>query len=126
MNTPWNVESLKTYMDERFRSQELSVKDALAASDLAISKAELAVEKRLENTNEWRSAMNDRDVRLLPRAEFAAILNEWSSWRIEREEKLKLAELAIARIETRLSTWFASGAVFFTVVQLVIFWLNKK
>lgn len=45
--------------DQRFGAQEKAVNAALAAAQAAVDKAEKAVDRRLDNTNEWRQALND-------------------------------------------------------------------
>jgi hypothetical protein len=44
---------------------------ALAASDKAITKAEVTTEKRFEGVNEFRAALSDQSATLLPRSEYA-------------------------------------------------------
>jgi predicted nucleic acid-binding Zn-ribbon protein len=55
--------------DTAFIAQEKAIQAALAAAKEAVTKAENAVEKRFDNTNEWRGAMQDRDRDLMPRKE---------------------------------------------------------
>jgi hypothetical protein len=55
--------------EERFRAMDEKTTLALNASDKAVNKAEIAQEKRFDNTNEWRSAMQDRDRNQMPRVE---------------------------------------------------------
>lgn len=131
---------------QRFAAQRELTLQAMESAQRAINKAEIAVEKRLENTNEWRAAMNDRDVKLLPRMEydrahgdilqrvndlaatsllllkretFDSILKEWSSWREQVERRQTV-------IETRSITWTAAIGFFFTVIQIFLFWFLRK
>jgi hypothetical protein len=60
---------------------------AMAMSERAINKAESAVEKRLENTNEWRNAMNDRDRQLMSAPEGNARMNALKE-QIEKQDKV--------------------------------------
>jgi hypothetical protein len=55
--------------EERFISQDEKTTLALTASKEAISKAEMATEKRFESVNEFRGAMSDQASLQLPRAE---------------------------------------------------------
>ncbi len=48
---------------------EKAVQAALAASDRAITKSEANDEKWRANSNEWRGAMDDREIKLLSKAE---------------------------------------------------------
>lgn len=73
----WTVETLLELMNERdtrynqrFEGQEKAVAVAIEGAKGASTKAENAMEKRFDNTNEWRAAMNDRDLKLLPRLEY--------------------------------------------------------
>src|ERR1700721_606338 len=55
--------------EERFRAMDEKTSLALNASEKAVTKAEVAQEKRFENTKEWRAAMQDRDRNQMPRIE---------------------------------------------------------
>jgi len=70
------VSGVKEVMDERDRRYEsrftaMDEKTSLAlnSSEKAVTKAEVAQEKRFDNTNEWRAAMQDRDRNQMPRVE---------------------------------------------------------
>lgn len=66
--------SLREYVDIRFDAQEKAVTSALAAADRAVSKAELASEKRFESVNEFRAALGDSARLLMPRAEIETMV----------------------------------------------------
>lgn len=55
---------------QRFDAQSEGVRAAMAAAEKAVEKAAAANEKRFDNTNEWRGALNDQSRMLVPRAEF--------------------------------------------------------
>jgi hypothetical protein len=55
--------------EERFKAMDEKTTLALNSSDKAVNKAEIAQEKRFDNTNEWRAAMQDRDRNQMPRSE---------------------------------------------------------
>jgi hypothetical protein len=61
--------SLREYVDTRFDAQKEAVNAALAASDRAVNKAELASEKRFDAVNEFRAALADSARLLMPRSE---------------------------------------------------------
>jgi hypothetical protein len=70
------ITSLREVVDERDRRYEdrFTAMDektglALTSSEKAVTKAEVAQEKRFDNTNEWRAAMQDRDRNQMPRVE---------------------------------------------------------
>jgi hypothetical protein len=58
----------RRYMD-RFTAMDEKTSLALTSSKEAVNKAEIAQEKRFDNTNEWRAAMQDRDRNQMPRVE---------------------------------------------------------
>ena len=79
----WNVESLYRHFaslietanrstDQRFIDQEKAVKAALASAETAVNKAEYNSEKWRDSANEWRQAMDDREVKFLPRTEYTS------------------------------------------------------
>ena len=55
---------------QRFEASQESIKAALEAAKEAVSKAEVAVEKRFDNTNEWRQTFDDLAQGKLGRAEY--------------------------------------------------------
>jgi hypothetical protein len=55
--------------EDRFRATDEKTSLALNSSEKAVTKAEVAMEKRFDNTNEWRAAMQDRDRNQVPRTE---------------------------------------------------------
>lgn len=71
--------------EDRFGAMDEKNTLALASSEKAIAKAEIAQEKRFDNTNEWRAAMQDRDRNQMPRVEieqrFAAMRTQ-QNWMI--------------------------------------------
>jgi hypothetical protein len=83
MNPPTNddvldqkINALRELVDERdrryedrFQAMDEKTGLALTSSEKAVTKAEIAQEKRFDNTNEWRAAMQDRDRNQMPRIE---------------------------------------------------------
>jgi hypothetical protein len=55
---------------QRFDAQQEGLKQALAAAKEAVSKAEVAMEKRFDNTNEWRQTYDDLANKKLGREEY--------------------------------------------------------
>jgi hypothetical protein len=55
--------------EDRFTAMDEKTGLALTSSEKAVTKAEIAQEKRFDNTNEWRAAMQDRDRNQMPRIE---------------------------------------------------------
>lgn len=58
----WTFGTLTRHYDERFKAQEEAVRAALAASEKAVLKAEMAAEKRFDSVNEFRNAMADQQA----------------------------------------------------------------
>lgn len=82
-NSPWNVESLKESIDQRFAdnqkavdtallSQEKAVNAALLAAKEAVIKAEILTDKRFDAVTETVTQVADQTSDLLPRAEYLA------------------------------------------------------
>ncbi|MES2367004.1 MAG: hypothetical protein V4563_14105 [Pseudomonadota bacterium] len=69
MNNGWTIETLKEHVTQLFASQKVATDLALTAADRAVSKAEIAAEKRFESVNEFRSTLADQQRTLIPRAE---------------------------------------------------------
>lgn len=55
--------------DQRFRAQELAVGNALTAAKEAVTKAEMASEKRFDSVNEFRNSLKDQQQTLATKAE---------------------------------------------------------
>ncbi len=81
--------------EQRFISTEKLNAVAIVNADKAVSKAEIANEKRFDNTNEWRAAMQDRDKLTISRdaaeARFSALSDRIAALdvRLEKTESLK-------------------------------------
>lgn len=63
------LKRLETYYDRRFEDLDTKTTLALSAADKAVSKAEIATEKRFEGVNEFRQTLADQASRLMPRQE---------------------------------------------------------
>lgn len=55
--------------NQRFENVIAATKNALNASDRAVSKAEMAAEKRFDSVNEFRNTLADQQRTLMPRSE---------------------------------------------------------
>jgi hypothetical protein len=66
--TLW-IERLEVFYTRRFEDLDAKTTLALAAADKAVTKAEIATEKRFEGVNEFRSTLADQAARLMPREE---------------------------------------------------------
>jgi len=65
---------------ERASSSKAAIDAAFAASEKAVGKSDINAEKWRENANEWRAAMQDREVKFAGRVE---VDNEFKSLRAE-------------------------------------------
>jgi hypothetical protein len=82
--------------EDRFTLMDEKTRLALTSSEKAVGKAETAMEKRFDNTNEWRAAMQDRDRQQMPRQE---IDQRFSSLKAQQNWVIALAvTVAIAVI----------------------------
>ncbi len=79
----WTVDTLRAHIsdmmgahdrryEQRFEAQEKAVNSALRAAQDAVTKAELATEKRFESVNEFRAQLSDQSRTLMPRNEYEA------------------------------------------------------
>lgn len=79
----WTVDTLATFLlriiderdkqyDNRFNAQEKATVAALASSEKAIDKAEMANEKRFESVNEFRKTLADQTSTFITRTEAEA------------------------------------------------------
>lgn len=55
--------------DQRFKAQEAAVAAALASADRAVTKADMATEKRFESVNEFRNQLKDQTGTFITRGE---------------------------------------------------------
>ena len=70
--------SLRDYVDVRVAALEAKVEAvrdqitlALASSEKAVTKSEVASDRRFESVNEFRTVLADQSATLLPRSEYA-------------------------------------------------------
>jgi len=64
------IDALDRYCSTNFTQSKERVDMALAAADKAVTKAEIATEKRFDGVNEFRGAMADQSKAFMPRAEY--------------------------------------------------------
>jgi len=88
--------------EQRFRAQEQAVAFALQAAEKAVTKAELAAEKRFESVNEFRNQLKDQTGTFITRNELwgwlvALIMMAFSAWNVlnsyvKRERAMDLVQ----------------------------------
>jgi vacuolar-type H+-ATPase subunit H len=63
---------VKEYIERRFNDQQRAIEAALSAAEKAVTKAEVATEKRFDSVNEFRKTLSDQAANFLQRGEYYA------------------------------------------------------
>jgi galactose-1-phosphate uridylyltransferase len=96
-------------LEARLEAQATAIKEALISSDKAITKAELATEKRLEGLNEFRSTLSDQQKTFAVKSEidyrFAALA-----------DRIGKTEVMLSKMAGKGSGYNAAGAIIFSVI----------
>jgi hypothetical protein len=128
--TEWTVATLHALMvsilDERdkryaqrFTDLETALRAALAASEKAIGKAEVATERRFEGVNEFRQTLSDQAAQFMTRSE-AVALTDRNTERIQDQAKLLQALTdRVNRSEGRGSGFSAGWGYLVAAVGLI-------
>ncbi len=66
----WTILALKEHLEARISALKENVGTALIASDKAVSKAEVASERRFDGVNEFRQTLSDQAATFLTRNEY--------------------------------------------------------
>jgi len=117
----WTVHTLKTYTErlleerdqryeDRFEAQADSIKLALQATDKAMELARLSMEKRLDQMNEFRQALQDQTRSYTTRAEFVSALKaqtdalgvHCATEDAKEEAQTERREAALARLKEKM------------------------
>ena len=93
---------------------------ALAASDKAILKAEVAVEKRFESVNEFRQTLSDQTKSFISRVEFDALRDTNAARITDLSSRLDKIEGKAAGLNAGWLYLLGGLATFGTIVSLVI------
>lgn len=80
-------DNLEKAIDARFESVTQSTNSALSSADKAITKSDIALEKRLDSVNEWRRTYEDLTGGFITKAEFNA---KWESVEKNRKDNTSL------------------------------------
>jgi len=97
---------------------------ALAASDKAILKAEVAVEKRFESVNEFRQTLSDQTKSFISRVEFDALRNTNATRIIDLSSRLDRIEGKAAGLNAGWIYLLGGIAALGTLVSLVAFFMS--
>jgi len=65
----WTIGALKEHIEKILEEKDKALKAALAEAKEAVKVAEINAEKWRQSSNEWRSAMNDRERNFVTRRE---------------------------------------------------------
>lgn len=84
--------ALKELVLSQAESSSKAISTAMAAADKATEKAAQAYEKRFDNTNEWRDAMNDLQNQFPRKTEMMTIITGLKD-RLEIAERLQQKEV---------------------------------
>jgi len=110
---------------QRFDAAEKAVQAALSAADRAVSKAELASEKRFEGVNEFRNTLSDQQRTLIPRQEVDVLMQAMN----EKIGQLQAANIARQAESTGVKGgWGYAVGVFgfvMTILAMVTLYLSK-
>lgn len=115
-------------MDARFvtlqtviNAQKEMVALALAASDKAVTKAEIATEKRFESVNEFRAQLQDQTRTFMSRDEAHALLKSMQDKMDLVQDQMKTGQIWQGNITGRLAV---GGTVLTIIMAITIFLAN--
>jgi hypothetical protein len=110
------IETNDKNYNQRFDFVSEATKSALSASDRAVTKAEMATEKRFDAVNEFRSTLADQQRNFIPRAEVTVIVKSVTD-RLEKLENYQLVAVGTAK-GTGVGWSYVIGGI--GVVSLVV------
>jgi hypothetical protein len=126
----WTLETLRTHLqsqvdaldrltEARSRAQDEKVTLALASAQTAVTKAEVATERRFEGVNEFRQTLSDQAAQFVTRREFEQ-LREANADRIrEMQTRLDKTEGRSGGLSNVLGYAIAAAAVVVAVIAVV-------
>lgn len=131
--TLW-LERLEVFYTLRFEDLDAKTTLALAAADKAVTKSEIATEKRFEGVNEFRSTLADQAARLMPReeatAKFENIEKDMSTLGKEiatrRESDMSRSQRRSDDTRGWLIPLFVVGALSIVNLAINFIWLFRK
>ena len=68
--TSWTIETLKEYFEALIRDRDERYRERFDAQERAITKSELASDRRFDGVNEFRESLSDQQRQFLPRPEY--------------------------------------------------------
>jgi chromosome segregation ATPase len=120
--------------EERFKAMDEKTSLALTASEKAVSKAEMATEKRFDSVNEFRGSLKDQAATLMPREEADAKFKALESkidemkkeivglreFRSEGGGKAHAHQAALDQKQFDIRTLLSVAAIFMSIVSTML------
>ncbi len=103
---------------ERFVALDKNIQIAMVAADKAVTKAELATERRFEGVNEFRQTLADQATRLMPRAEYEVQHKALEDLVELTSRRLGVVEALNANIQGRIWAVGAIWSIFVAAVSI--------
>ncbi len=103
---------------ERFVALDKNIQIAMVAADKAVTKAELATERRFEGVNEFRQTLADQASRLMPRAEYEVQHKALEDTMSTVSSRLAAIEASMANIQGRIWAIGAIWSIFVVAVSI--------
>jgi hypothetical protein len=105
--------------EERFLAQEEAMKTALTSAKEAVTKAEIANEKRFDSVNEFRETLRDQTSTFMPRSEVQLGIDTVTEKINSINAKLERMDGKGIGINQLLGYLFASAALIVTILTLI-------
>lgn len=118
------AEADKRYQ-QRFDAQSKAISDALQAAEKAVSKAEVATEKRFESVNEFRKTLSDQTITLMPRAEASTRFDAMSEKIDQLQRRIDKSEGAGGGLRQFWTYLIGAVGLLLTVVSLGAYFVGK-
>jgi tetrahydromethanopterin S-methyltransferase subunit G len=120
MEDAYPAVSLKEHLESRINALEKQVLAAMDASEKAISKAELAAEKRFEGVNEFRNSLDDSNKLNARQTEVDHRFNSMNE-KVERLTKEMDSQRDVSRGRGDVWGWVGGGIIGLIVALLLVF-----
>jgi hypothetical protein len=117
------LDGLEKLLDQRFRAQETALASALASQKEAITKAEVANEKRFDSVNEFRGQLKDQTSTFVSRPEMTSELRMVVEKIDSLTNRINMSE---GKAEGALKFWGALVSGIATVGVVVGLWIIFK
>jgi hypothetical protein len=127
----WTVETLRVHLmailaerderyGQRFSDLETALRAALAASEKAIGKAEIATERRFESVNEFRQTLGDQAAQFMTRTEATALTDRNTERIQEITDRLNRSEGRGTGVSASWGYLVGAAVLVATVIAIVV------